>query len=101
MTAVSGCNLRMTEAYWEPKLKPWDQAAGALVVEEAGGTVTTMDGRAFSVFDRSVLVSNTRVHQQLLDIIEPVTTELIIQKGVDLSPFKVQGYKVHTGAQLE
>ena len=79
----------LTEAYWEPKLKPWDQAAGALVVEEAGGTVTTMDGRAFSVFDRSVLVSNTHLHQQLLDIIEPVTTDLVVNKGADLTPFKV------------
>jgi len=79
----------LTEAYWEPKLKPWDQAAGVLVVEEAGGTVTTMDGRAFSVFDPSVLVSNTHLHQQLLDIIEPVTTDLVVNKGADLTPFKV------------
>ena len=91
----------LVEAYWEPRLKPWDQAAGSLVVEEAGGTVTTMDGRAFSVFDRSVLVSNTHLHDQLLSVIEPVTTDLIANKGVDFSPFKVQGYSVHAGAQLD
>ena len=91
----------LVEAYWEPKLKPWDQAAGALVVEEAGGTVTTMDGRAFSVFDRSVLVSNTHLHDQLLSVIEPVTTDLIMNKGVDLSQFKIQGYGLRTGAQLD
>ena len=38
----------MAEGYWEYRLKPWDMAAGVLIVEEAGGTVTTMDGRAFS-----------------------------------------------------
>jgi myo-inositol-1(or 4)-monophosphatase len=38
----------MAEAYWEYRLKPWDMAAGVLIVEEAGGSVTTMDGRAFS-----------------------------------------------------
>lgn len=38
----------MAEAFWEYRLKPWDMAAGVLVVEEAGGTVTTLDGRAFS-----------------------------------------------------
>lgn len=38
----------IADAYWEYRLKPWDMAAGVLVVEEAGGTVTTMDGRAFS-----------------------------------------------------
>lgn len=38
----------ISDAYWEYRLKPWDMAAGVLVAEEAGGTVTTMDGRAFS-----------------------------------------------------
>ena len=38
----------MSEAFWEYRLKPWDMAAGVLVAEEAGGTVTTLDGRAFS-----------------------------------------------------
>jgi len=38
----------IAEAYWEYRLKPWDMAAGVLVVEEAGGTVTTLDGRPFS-----------------------------------------------------
>jgi myo-inositol-1(or 4)-monophosphatase len=92
----------IVEAYWEPRLKPWDQAAGVLIAEEAGGTVTTMDGRAFSVFDRSVLVSNTHLHQDLLDIIEPVTTDLLVNKGVDLSQWFIpDGYRLHAGAQLE
>lgn len=38
----------IADAYWEYRLKPWDMAAGVLIVEEAGGSVTTMDGRAFS-----------------------------------------------------
>ncbi len=38
----------MAEAFWEYRLKPWDMAAGVLVVEEAGGSVPTLDGRAFS-----------------------------------------------------
>jgi myo-inositol-1(or 4)-monophosphatase len=71
-------------------------------VEEAGGTVTTMDGRAFSVFDRSVLVSNSYLHDALLQKIEPVTTDLVVNKGVDLSQWFIpEGYSVHSGAQLE
>ena len=35
------------EAFWEQHLKPWDVAAGALIVEEAGGLVTGMDGAPF------------------------------------------------------
>ncbi len=34
----------IVEAYWEYRLKPWDVCAGVLVLEEAGGRVTTMDG---------------------------------------------------------
>jgi myo-inositol-1(or 4)-monophosphatase len=76
-------------------------AAGVLIVEEAGGTVTTLDGRAFSVFDRSVLVSNGFVHGAILEKTEPVVTKLVAD-GVDLSQWFVpKGYRVHSGAQLE
>ncbi|KAL3523005.1 hypothetical protein ACH5RR_015839 [Cinchona calisaya] len=57
--------LGIVEAYWEYRLKPWDMAAGVLIVEEAGGTVSCMDGGKFSVFDRSVLVSNGVLHAKL------------------------------------
>jgi len=91
----------MAEAYWEFRLKPWDMAAGVLIVEEAGGTVTTMDGRAFSVFDRSVVVSNGAVHQELLKTMEP-KVEKLLKQGIDLSPWFVpKGMMVHSGRQLE
>ena len=48
ITLLSG----IAEAYWEYRLKPWDTSGGVLMVEEAGGTVTTMDGLAYSPFDR-------------------------------------------------
>ncbi|KAB5532293.1 hypothetical protein DKX38_018963 [Salix brachista] len=62
--AVDMCHvaLGIAEAYWEYRLKPWDMAAGVLIVEEAGGTVSRMDGGKFCVFDRSVLVSNGVLH---------------------------------------
>lgn len=44
--------LGVSEGYWEYRLKPWDTAGGVLMVEEAGGIVTTMDGLAYSPFDR-------------------------------------------------
>ena len=101
--AIDMCHVAsgIAEAYWEFRLKPWDMAAGVLVVEEAGGTVTTMDGRAFSVFDRSVLVSNGFVHEALLAKMEPAVGGLVAN-GVDLSQWFVpKGYRVHSGAQLE
>ncbi|CAK9311716.1 unnamed protein product [Citrullus colocynthis] len=67
---MSHVALGIVEAYWEYRLKPWDMAAGVLIVEEAGGAVTCMDGGKFSVFDRSVLVSNGVVHDKLLEKID-------------------------------
>jgi myo-inositol-1(or 4)-monophosphatase len=46
------------DAYWEIDLEPWDMAAGALIVQEAGGLVTAVSGEAFGPFQRSVLASN-------------------------------------------
>ena len=84
----------MAEAYWEYRLKPWDMAAGVLIVEEAGGSVTTMDGRAFSVFDRSVLVSNGFLHEKLLEKTEHATSHLVAE-GIDLSQWCAGGRRRH------
>lgn len=42
----------ITDAYWEFRLKPWDCAAGVLMVTEAGGVVSTMAGEPYTVFHR-------------------------------------------------
>ncbi|KAG6398157.1 hypothetical protein SASPL_139612 [Salvia splendens] len=81
---MSHVALGIVEAYWEYRLKPWDMAAGVLIVEEAGGTVSCMDGEKFSVFDRSVLVSNGVLHSKLLERIGPATQKLK-GKGIDFS----------------
>jgi myo-inositol-1(or 4)-monophosphatase len=57
------------DGFWECDLKPWDVAAGALIVTEAGGAMSGMDGQPFSSRNRNVLASNGRLHQQLLDVI--------------------------------
>ncbi|PWA89127.1 myo-inositol monophosphatase like 1 [Artemisia annua] len=84
--AVDMCHvaLGIVEAYWEYRLKPWDMAAGVLIVEEAGGAVSRMDGGKFTVFDRSLLVSNGVLHAKLLEKIGPATEELK-GKGIDFS----------------
>ncbi|MNT54207.1 Inositol-1-monophosphatase [compost metagenome] len=50
------------EAFWEPGLSAWDVAAGALIVQEAGGTVTDYLGNPFDPYAREILASNTRLH---------------------------------------
>jgi len=57
------------DAYWEWDLKPWDMAAGALIVTEAGGTVTQLSGSAFDLDSGTVAASNGRFHRALVDAI--------------------------------
>jgi len=57
------------DAFWEVKLSPWDMAAGALIVREAGGIVTSLSGGAFSLYEGGVLASNGLLHKQMLDVI--------------------------------
>ena len=61
------------EGFWEHKLQPWDVAAGALIVEEAGGRVTTVDGGPFVSRSGSVLATNGHVHAEMLDTIAGFT----------------------------
>jgi len=50
------------EFFWEYKLNPWDVAAGALMVEEAGGKVTRTDGTAFHTSEGTILATNGKIH---------------------------------------
>lgn len=63
-------------------------SAGVLIVREAGGKVSTLDGKPYSVFSRSVLVSNSQLHGQVLEHTAP-RTEKLLSEGVDLSPWYV------------
>jgi myo-inositol-1(or 4)-monophosphatase len=54
------------EAYWEDELQPWDWAAGALLVEEAGGRVTQLDGRPLTAHRSTFLATNGLLHDELI-----------------------------------
>jgi myo-inositol-1(or 4)-monophosphatase len=54
------------DGYWELKLGAWDVAAGALLVEEAGGTVTRPDGGPLDLGAPAVVASNGLIHDELL-----------------------------------
>jgi myo-inositol-1(or 4)-monophosphatase len=58
------------DGFWESDLKPWDVAGGALVVSEAGGRVTGMDGTPFTSRGGAVLATNGRLHDAMLAVIE-------------------------------
>ena len=57
------------EGFWEQKLHPWDVAGGALLVEEAGGRVSGVDGSAYNSRSGSVLATNGHVHDEMLALI--------------------------------
>lgn len=58
------------DAYWEYGLKPWDTAAGALIIKEAGGLVSDYEGNAFSPYGSSVVASNPHIFKELTQIIK-------------------------------
>lgn len=60
------------DGFWERDLNPWDVAGGALLVNEAGGRVSAMDGAAFSSRGRSVLATNHLLHDAMLQVIRGV-----------------------------
>ena len=54
------------DAFWEYDLKPWDVAAGAVIVKEAGGTVTDYKGGDNSLFGREIVASNVLLDELIL-----------------------------------
>ncbi len=58
-------------AYFEYLLSPWDFAAGRLICEEAGGTVTDARGDPLTLGRRSVLASNGPLHEAMLEVLKP------------------------------
>ena len=55
-----------TDGFWEFGLKAWDVAAGALLIEEAGGTVSNMDGSTLDISGANILASNGKIHDAML-----------------------------------
>jgi myo-inositol-1(or 4)-monophosphatase len=57
------------DGYWEWDLNPWDMAAGALIVTEAGGTVSSVSGGPLDLGSGRVAASNGRIHAELIGVL--------------------------------
>lgn len=58
------------DGFWELYLKPWDVAAGKIIVQEAGGKITTIENGAHTLESRSILASNGKVHDPLIQVLQ-------------------------------
>ena len=57
------------DAFYEEGLRPWDVAAGVLLVEEAGGRVTHYDGSPFRIYQPTIAAGNGIVHEAMLEVL--------------------------------
>ena len=82
--ALDLCNVACGrfDGFWEFNLNPWDTAAGALIVEEAGGRITRFDGSPFELNSRETLASNGLLHDALVHEFE----EIFAGRGLEPLP---------------
>jgi myo-inositol-1(or 4)-monophosphatase len=82
--ALDLCNVASGrfDGFWEFNLNPWDTAAGALIVEEAGGKVSRFDGSAFKIDSSETLASNGLIHPALVQEFQ----EIFAGRGLDPLP---------------
>tara|TARA_A100001037_G_C15102547_1_gene614722 strand:+ start:820 stop:1641 length:822 start_codon:yes stop_codon:yes gene_type:complete len=69
------------EGFWETGLSPWDVAGGIVVVREAGGMVSEIDGRSDMLYGNSILAAN----QQLYDPLRKLLMDAVRTEGVKLT----------------
>jgi myo-inositol-1(or 4)-monophosphatase len=61
-------NGRLT-CYWEYDLSSWDISAGALIIQEAGGRFTDLEGNDFTLRTRKICATNGKVHDSILSVL--------------------------------
>jgi myo-inositol-1(or 4)-monophosphatase len=57
------------EGFWEVSLNPWDVAAGYLILNEAGGKLTDFTGNKYSIYNKQILATNGKIHNEMLDVL--------------------------------
>ncbi|MEO6190725.1 MAG: inositol monophosphatase family protein [Saprospiraceae bacterium] len=64
------------DCYYEAAINPWDVAAGILLIEEAGGIVSDMDGSENPLFAKNILASNKNVYAEFLQLIQSAKNKI-------------------------
>ncbi|MEJ5284877.1 MAG: inositol monophosphatase family protein [Brevinematales bacterium] len=60
------------EAFYEENLKPWDTAAGVLIVKEAGGKITNYYGEDYDIYQKTIVASNGLIHEKVVDFTKKI-----------------------------
>lgn len=60
------------DGFWELMLKPWDVAAGMLILMEAGGKVTDLKGGPYSIYSDEILATNGLIHEELMRVLQEI-----------------------------
>ncbi len=63
------------DGFWEFDLKPWDTAAGVILVKEANGKVSDYYGNEFSLWSKTIVASNGKIHDQIINHTKEVKIE--------------------------
>jgi len=66
------------EGFWEENLKPWDTAAGCIIVREAGGKISDFSGNPYNLYKNEILATNGKIHEEVIGLLE---TEQRAQSG--------------------
>lgn len=74
----------ISDGFWEPRLHPWDLAAGQVIVEEAGGVVTDYEGGPLDLERGWVVAANPSLHPAMLEVIS--TTRVEIRRAAEDGP---------------
>jgi myo-inositol-1(or 4)-monophosphatase len=57
------------DGFWEEGLRPWDVAAGVLLIQEASGCVSRYDGGPVDIYNPPIIVSNSLIHEAMLHVL--------------------------------
>ncbi len=57
------------DGFWEQDLKPWDTAAGTVILEEAGGKLTTFLGEPYSPYEKTIVAANPFIHNEMIMVL--------------------------------
>lgn len=60
------------DLYYETRLQPWDMAGGMIILREAGGIVTKLDGRYYDMDSDSLIASNGQIHVEFLNLLNEI-----------------------------